>query len=123
MQPARNLVCVIVELASGMQFGHDDLHRRNMLLWMHVHGNASSVVPDRHAVVQMQHDFDARAEPRHGFVDGVVHHFIDKMVQSPGIRAADIHGRAFPYRLESFKNGDRVSCIGFGCHRLMNPFG
>ena len=36
-------------------------------------------------------------------VDGVVHNFIYQMVQAAGAGGADIHARAFAYRLESFQ--------------------
>ena len=106
VQAAGHLVRRVVELAARVELGHDDLYGRDLFLRVDVHGDAAPVVAHGDAVVHVKHDFDARAVPRHGFVDGVVHDFVDEVVQAPVVRAADVHGRAFSYRLKAFQNGD-----------------
>ena len=106
VQAARHLVGGVVELAARVELGHDHLNGGDLLLGVDVHGDAAPVVADRDAVVHVEHDFDARAVARHRFVDGVVHHFVHEVMQTTVIRAADVHGRAFPHGLETFKNSD-----------------
>ena len=106
MQAARHLVGGVVELAARVELGHDHLNGGDLFLGVDVHGDAAPVVADRDAVVHVEHDFDARAVARHRFVDGVVHHFVHEVMQTTVIRAADVHGRAFPHGLETFKNSD-----------------
>ena len=79
VQAAGDLVAVVVELAAGVQFGHDHLHRGHAFLGMDVHGDAAAVVAHGDAVVGVQDDGDAGAEAGHGLVDGVVHHFVHQM--------------------------------------------
>ena len=52
--------------------------------------------------------------PGKGFINGVVHDFIDKVVQSPGVGAPDIHGRTLANRCKSLKNGDMRCIVGLG---------
>ncbi len=112
MQTAGHLVGVVVKLASGMQLGHDHLYGRHAELGMNIHGNAASVVTHGDAVVHMQDHFHMGTVPGHGFVNGIVHHFIDKMMQSVRIGTAYIHGRALAYRRQTFQNGNGRSVIG-----------
>ena len=46
---------------------------------------------------------DLFAEARDGFIDGVVDHFVDEVVESVGTRGPDVHRRPFPYRVEAFE--------------------
>lgn len=106
VQTAGHLVGGVVELAARMELGHDHLNGRDLFLGVDVHGDAAPVVTNRDAVVHVKHNFNARAVARHRFVDGVVHHFVHEVVQTTVIRAADVHGRAFPHGLEALKNSD-----------------
>ena len=104
MQTAGNLVGIVVELAARVQFGHDYLNGRNSQLGMYVHGNAATVIPHRNAVVHVQDDFNLVAEAGHGFIYGVVDHFVDKMMKTMDVRAAYIHGRPLADRHKTFQN-------------------
>ena len=82
VEAAGDLVGPGVELAAGVQPGHDHLHRRQVFAGVQVHGNAPAVVFHRDAVVRMDLDRDFVAIPAHGLVDGVVHHFVDQVVET-----------------------------------------
>ena len=111
VQTARHLISGVVELPSGVQLGHDHLHGGHALFGMDVYGNAAAVVAHRHAVVEMQRDLDAVAVTGHGFVDGVVHHFIHQVVQSTRVGTADIHGRAFTHGGQPLQHSDRGGVV------------
>jgi hypothetical protein len=96
-----------------MQLGHNDLDGRNAKFGMDIHRDAAAVVPDSDGVVHMYDDFHLVAEASHGFVDGVVHHFVDEMMQTAGIGTAYIHGRALADSGEAFEHGDRAGIILF----------
>ena len=51
VQTARDFVGVLVELAAGVQHGHDDFQCRPLLLLVHVGRNAAAVVRHRHRTV------------------------------------------------------------------------
>ena len=111
VQAAGHLVASVVELAAGMEDGHDHLNGGHMLLGMDVHGNAAAVVTHGDAVVGMQGHRDAVTEAGHGFVDGVVHHFVDKVVQAARVRGAYVHGRPLADGGESFQDSDGGGCV------------
>ena len=111
VQAAGHLVASVVEFAAGVEDGHDHLNGGHVLLGMDVHGNAAAVVAYGDAVVGMQGHRDAVTEAGHGFVDGVVHHFVDKVVQAARVRGAYIHGRSLADSGKSFQDGDGGGCV------------
>ena len=48
----------------------------------------------------------SQAVAGHRFVDGVVHHFVDQVVQTVFADVANVHGGAFSYRFQSFQHLD-----------------
>ena len=99
VQPARHLIGGVIELASCMQHGHNDLGSGNFLCRVHVNRYAAAIVGDRYAVIKMNDHIYSVAVSCHGLIDAVVDHLIDQMVQACRIRAADIHGGPFTHCL------------------------
>ena len=116
VEAAGDLVGPGVELAAGVQAGHDHFHRGQVLAGVQLHGNAPAVVLHRDAVVRMDLDLDVVAMPAHGLVDGVVHHLVDQVVQALHAGVADVHGRALPHRLQTFKDLNLCGAV-FGLRR------
>ena len=89
---------------------------------MHIDGNAAAIVDDGDAVVVVHDDVDFVAEAGQGFVDGVVHHFPDQMMQALLAGRADVHGRAFAHSLEIAEHLDGSGVVpvarGFAGHRF-----
>ena len=112
VQAAGHLVACVVELAAGVQLGHDDLDGGHAFLGMDADGNATAIVADRDAVVGVERDRDPVAVAGHGLVDGVVDDFVDQMVQAPRVRGADVHGRPFAHCLQAFEDGDGLRRVG-----------
>ena len=119
VQAARDLVAVAVELAAGVQHGHDNLDRGpavelRVFVLVLAHGDAAAVVFHGDAVVGAQRDDDVVAVARQGFVDGVVDHFPHQVVQAAAVGAADVHGRAFANGRQPFEHGDAVFGVAVG---------
>src|SRR5690606_36352773 len=72
VQAAGDRVGIRVELAAGVQLGHDDLDGRRTG-GVHLHGNAAAVVEHLHAAVGQQGDFNLGGVTRHRLIDRVVH--------------------------------------------------
>ena len=123
VQPARNFVGVAIEFSARVQHGHDNFRGRLLLRGVHVDGNAAAVVGDGDAVVVVHHDVDLVAVARHRFVDGVVDHFPDEMVQAELAGRADVHRRALANRLEASENFDRGSVVLVPACRRGRPGG
>ncbi len=118
VQAAAGRIDVRVELAAGMQRGHDDLERRLLGKFrVRVHGDAAAVVGDAERAVRFQRDLDEARMPRHGLVHGIVQHLGEEVVQRALVRAADIHAGAAAHRLQPFEHfnvGRGVALAGFG---------
>ena len=82
VQTAGNFVSVAVKLTSGMQ--HRQHHFRGGTLFgrVHVHWNAPPVVHHRHRIVFVYRDVHFVGVAGHRFVDRVVHHLPNQVMQS-----------------------------------------
>src|SRR3546814_20728371 len=65
--------------------------------------DAPAIVPYGNGIVFMDRYENLVTMTCHGLVDGVIHHFIDQMMQPFGAYITDIHSRAFAHRLQAFK--------------------
>ena len=110
VQAAGHLVGVLVELTAGMQLGHDDLGRRHALFLVDVDRDAAAVVAHRDRAVAVQQHVDAVAEAGEGFVDRVVDHLVDHVMQAGAVvGVADIHARALAHGIEALQDLDRIA--------------
>src|SRR5690606_38547227 len=114
VQAARHLVGVVVELAAGVQFGHDDLGgaAAELVVFVDVGGNAPAVVADGDAVVGVYGDDDVVAVPGQGFVDGIVHHLEYHVMKAGAIGGvADVHARTLADRFEALEHLDGIGAV------------
>ncbi len=115
VQTARDLVGVLVELTAGVELGHDDLGRRHALFLVDVDRNAATVVAHGDRTVAVERHVDPVGEAGQRFVDGVVDHFVDHMVQARAvIGVADIHARALAHGVEPAQHLDGVGAVFLG---------
>ena len=117
VQPARDLVAVLVELAAGMQLGQRDLGGRALRLVLvvelHAGRDAAAVVDHRDRVVGVDGDDDVVAEARKRLVDRVVDHLEHEVVQAGAVgRVADVHARTLAHRLQALQDLDRAFAVG-----------
>ena len=77
---------------------------------MHIGGNTAAVILDLGGAIAADGDLDRGADTRHGFVDGVVHHLVEHVVEAGDTSGADVHGRPLPDRLEALEH---LNVIGF----------
>jgi len=85
---------------------HNYLNGRAVLSRMLINRNATAVVYHPDATVLKDGYLNVVAVSREGFINRVVHYFIDKMMQAALTGGTDIHTRALPNRLEAFKNSN-----------------
>jgi hypothetical protein len=114
VQAARDLVGVGVELAAGVQLGHDDLGSGalQLVVVLDAGGNAATVVEHRDGVVGMDGDEDFVAEAGERLVDRVVDHLEHHVVQAGTVRGvADVHPRALAHRVQALQDLDRVRAV------------
>jgi hypothetical protein len=78
---------------------------------MHPSGDASPIVNDGHAAVDMDHDLDRLTESGHVLVNTVIDDFINEMMKTIDAGAADIHRGPLPHRIEPFKDFDLIRAV------------
>ena len=122
MKAAGNFVGFVIEFSAGVKNGHDHFGSGLFFRGVHVHRDAATVVNDCDAVVVVNDDVDFVAVAGHGFVDRVIHHFPNEVVQTLLGGRANVHCGALAHRLEVAQNFDGGGVVpmarGFAGHRL-----
>src|SRR5262249_54236437 len=98
VQATGDRVGLPVELAAGVQGGHDDFERGPLLHRVGVDRDAAAVVTDPDAPVGQQGDLDLVAVAGQGLVHRVVHDLVAQVVQPALPGGADVHARPLAYR-------------------------
>ena len=110
VQPARHLVCGILELAAGMEHRQYDFGGRTAV-GHRIDRNTAPVVHDRDRVVDVDGDVDLVAESGQRLVNRVVDDLVHQMMEPGRSRGSDVHGGPFTHGLEAFKNLDLVGPV------------
>jgi hypothetical protein len=112
VQAARDLVAAaLAELAAGVEDREHDLGRGALLLLHDVDRDAAAVVGDRDAVVRMDDDLDLVGLACERFVDRVVHHLVDQVVEPALARGADVHPRPLADGFQALEDGDVLGAV------------
>ena len=112
VEAAGDLVAAVAELSAGVEDGEHQGHRRDFLHGVLLDGNAAAVVGDAHAAVVEQGDIDLVAVTGQGLVDGVVHDFVDQVVQAAFTGGPDVHAGAFANRLQALQYRNLLRVVG-----------
>ncbi|MCY1415775.1 hypothetical protein D9M71_312690 [compost metagenome] len=105
VQATGYLVGVVVKLTTGVQYGHDDLGRRNAFFFVHVYRNAATVVAYRDGFIRVDDDTDVIAVAGQRLVDRVIDHFEHHVVQTATIiGVANVHTGTLAYGIQPFQH-------------------
>jgi hypothetical protein len=116
VEAAGDLVHVVVELAAGVQLGHDHLDGGTavdvgILVLHRVDGHAAAVVEHGARAIDAELDRHRRGEAGHRLVDRVVHALVDEVVQRVGAGAANVHAGTLADRLQPLEDLDRLGRV------------
>jgi len=111
VESAGDLVGFVVELAAGVEDGHDDLDGGAIVLFVGVDRDPATVVGDRHGAVGVEGDLDPVTVAGEGLVDRVVDDLVDEVVEPAGVRRSDVHRRTFPDGLQAFQHLDLAGSV------------
>ncbi len=103
VQTAGVFIGALPEFAAGMEIGQDEFDGRHLELGMHIDRNTAAIVAYRNRAIDVNRDVDLGAVAGEMFVDRVVEHLEDAVMQPALIRVADIHAGAFPDRFETLE--------------------
>ena len=82
VQAAGDLVAPAAELAARVQHGVNDLERGPPRLRLDIHRDAAPIVHHGDGVALVDRYVDLRAVAGQRLVDGVIHNFVDEVVQA-----------------------------------------
>ena len=80
MQAAGNLVAPAAELTARVQYGKNDLNRRQALLLLYADRDAPAVIPDGNRVIRMYRHRNFTAMARQSLIYRIIYDFINQMV-------------------------------------------
>src|SRR5216683_673094 len=126
VQAAGNFVSFAVEFSSGVQNGEDHFGRRALFGGMHVDWDTAAVVDHGDGIIGVYGDIDFVGVASHGFVDRVVDHFPNKMVQTHVAGGADVHRGAQAHGFDAAEHSDGFRVVlmarSFSDYRLLRFF-
>ncbi len=114
VQTTGNLVGFVVELATGVQAGQHHFKGRLAFFLVKTDGNTATIVAHLDGIALADGDMDVIAVAGHGLIDGVVHHFVDQVVQTPDRGVANVHRRAQAHCFETLEDLDTFGGVLFG---------
>jgi hypothetical protein len=95
-----------------VELGHDELERRDVLLRMDAHGDATAIVLYADDVVLLEDYSNVGAITGQGLVYRVIDDLVDEMMQAIDAGRADVHAGPLADRLEPLKHLDTIRRIG-----------
>ena len=112
VETTRDLVAAGSELAAGVENRQNSLKGAFAGFGVDIRRDAAAVVADGTAAVLFDRNPDLVAMPSEGFVNGVIDHLIDQVVQAPRPGGADVHPRALTDRLQALQDLDLLGAVG-----------
>ncbi len=104
VETARNFIRAFVEFTAGMEHCEHDFKSALVLFLVHVYRDTAAVVDYSDGIVFVDSNVDFFGKTCQSLVDTIVHHLVDKVVQTFFGNVADIHCRALADCLEPFKH-------------------
>ena len=98
-----------------MEYSQHDLQCRFTFLLVVIDRNASPIICHADRIILTDHDIDILAEAGQCFVDGVVYHLVNQVVESLLARVADVHGWAFTDGLQPLEHLDVLGRVFLAC--------
>ncbi len=106
VETAGNFVRVAIEFAAGVQDRQHNFRSRALLRRVHVHGDAAADVDHGDRFVGVHRNVDLIRKAGHRFINRIVHHFPNEMVQAHLARRADVHRGTQAHGLQTAENFD-----------------
>src|SRR6266404_6891225 len=106
VQSARNFIRFAVKFYTGVQNSEHNFRGWALFGSVHVDGNAAAIVDHGDRIVGVHGHVDFVGVTGHGFVNGVVDHFPDEMMQTHFARRADVHRGAQAHGFDAAEHSD-----------------
>ena len=103
VEAAGNGIAITAEFTAGVKHGQYDFHGGLSGL-VHTRRDAAAIIDDSTAAIVIQGHFDVGAVAGQRFIDTVVHHFVDQVMQPAGRCGTDVHARTQTHGFEAFED-------------------
>src|SRR4030042_6490636 len=120
METSGDLVAAVIKFASRVEFGHYNIDSRTILFLVEIDGNAPAVISDGNAVIDMNDHVDLGTISLQGFINAVIHQFMNQMVKAFDSGISNINRRPFAAGCQSFQDLDLLRIIFFSL--FFHPF-
>ena len=111
VQAAGDLVSSAAELTAGVQHGIHDLQCGPPGLGLDIHGDTAAVIGNGDGIAGIDGHGNMLAVSGQCLINGVVHDFVDQMMQTGGRRGADIHTGPLADCFQPFQHLDLLRAI------------
>ena len=111
VQTTGKFIRPLAEFSTRVEVGQREFNGGHAAVLVEIHRDAASIIAHRAGAIAVNVDEDIFSIPRHVFVDGIVHHFKDAMVQALLIRVSDVHSRPVAHGLGEFQLADLIGVI------------
>ena len=115
MQAAGNLISATAEFTTGMQHSKYNFQCRLTCLRLDVYGDTTTIIGNGNRVTGIDGHSNIFTVSGQSFVNGIIHNFIDQVVQTGRRSRSDIHTGSFSDCFQTFQNLDLLSAI-FLCY-------
>jgi len=102
------------ELAAGGEGGEDHLYRGQASIGVGIDGDAAAIIGDGAGAVGVDLNFNVLGKASEGFIDGVVDDFVDQVMKTARVVAADVHAGARADVLDIIEGADHGGVIDAG---------
>ena len=113
MKTAGNFVSTAAEFAAGVKDGKNNLDRRDLLFFMLLNRDATTVIDNRDRVVGMNEHLDMVAITSEGFVNRIIDYLVNQVMKATGTGSANVHARALANGVKAFEDLDRIRAVVF----------
>ena len=114
VQTTGDLVAAAAEFTAGVQLGENNLDSGHALVGHHLDGDTAPVIDAGRGAVCVQRDRDLGAVPGKRFVNRVVEHLPDQVMEAASACRTDVHTGAPAHGLKAFEDGDIAGAVGLG---------
>ena len=111
VEAAGDLISAAAKLSAGVKDGEDHRHRGEAGLMLDPHGDAPAVIGDPDDIVREDLGLNMGAVALQRLVDGVIHDFVNQVVEPPRAGGADIHTRALAHRFQALQDLDLIFIV------------
>ena len=106
-----------------MQHGIHNRDSRDAQFGLDIHRDTAAVITDFNDIARLDGHFNMGAIPGQSFIDGVIHDFINQVMQTGRACGTDIHAGALAHSFQPFQDLDLRAAVLMVGRRFAVGFG